>query len=68
MPLPPPNTLIDSLAAYPRWFVAACLTVVAVVAIWIIAKVLKWSLYLLMALVIIAGVVATVWLIFKSTT
>jgi hypothetical protein len=61
----PPTTLLDSLAAYPRWFVAACLTIVAVVAIWIFAKLLKWSLYLLMVLVLVAGVAATVWLIFR---
>jgi len=62
---PPPTTLFDSLAAYPPWFVAACVTVVALVLIWVAAKLLKWSLYLLMALVLIAGVAATLWLIFK---
>jgi len=66
MPLSlPPTTLLDSLAAYPRWFVAACLTIVAVVGIWVFAKLLKWSLYLLMILVLIVGAVTTVWLIFK---
>ncbi len=66
MPLStPPTTLLDSLAGYPRWFVAACLTVVAVVVIWIAAKLLKAALYVLMALVLIAGVAATLWLIFK---
>ena len=61
----PPPTLFDSLAGYPPWFVAACATVVAVVLIWFAAKLLKWSLYLLMALVLIGGIAATVWLIFK---
>ncbi len=66
MPLSlPPTTLLDSLAAYPRWFVALCTTIVVVVGIWLLAKVLKWSLYLLMVVVLIAGVAATVWLIFK---
>lgn len=66
MPLPTSaNTLLDSLAGYPRWFVAACLTVVAVVVIWIAAKLLKVALYVLMVLVLIAGIAATVWLIFK---
>jgi hypothetical protein len=64
LPTPPPHWL-DSLAAYPPWFVAACVTVVAVVLIWMAGKLLKWSLYLLMALVMVAGVVATVWLIFN---
>ena len=62
---PPPKTLFDSLAGYPPWFVAACVTVVAVVAIWFAVKLLKWSLYLLMALVLIAGVATTLWLMFN---
>lgn len=56
-------TLLDSLAGYPQWLVMGCLTVVAVVGIWLVAKLLKWSLYLLMVLVAIAGVGATVWLV-----
>lgn len=60
-----PTTLFDSLAGYPPWFVAACVTVVAVVLIWVAAKILKWSLYLLMALVLIGGAVATAWFVFK---
>ena len=61
----PPNVLLDSLAGYPRWFVALCATIVLVVALWIFAKLLKWSLYFLLALVVIVGTAATVWLIFK---
>jgi len=69
MPLPPPSeTLLDELfnsfAGYPRWLVAAGATIVAVVVIWIFAKLLKWSLYLLMWLVLIGGMLATGWLIF----
>jgi hypothetical protein len=58
-------TPLESLAAYPPWFVAACVTVVGVVVVWLAAKLLKWSLYLLMALVLIAGVATTLWLLFK---
>lgn len=64
MSLPETTTpLLDSLAGYPPWFVAGCVTVVAAVAIWIIAKLLKWSLYLLMVLVLIAGLAGTVYLL-----
>jgi hypothetical protein len=64
---PPPSStpLIDSLSGYPQWLVMACLTVVAVVAIWLVAKLLKWSLYLLMVLVLIGGLAASVWLVFN---
>ena len=64
-PSPPSTTVFDSLAGYPPWFVAACVTIVAVVLIWFATKLLKWSLYVLMALVLIGGVAATVWLIFQ---
>jgi hypothetical protein len=61
----PPNPLLDSLARYPHWFVAACLTLVAAAGLWILAKLLKWSLYLLIGLVLVGGAVATVWLLFR---
>jgi hypothetical protein len=66
MPLPASAApLLDSLAGYPPWFVAGCLTIVVAVAIWLFAKLIKWSLYLLMTLVLIGGLAATVWLVFK---
>jgi hypothetical protein len=66
MPFSPTSTTpFDSLAGYPPWFVAACLTIVAVTLVWVAAKLLKWSLYLLMALMLMAGVVMTIWLFFK---
>lgn len=56
--LPP---FLQSLGEYPRWFVIACLTVVAAAGLWLLAKVLKWTLYLLVAVVLIGGGVAAVW-------
>ncbi len=65
MPALSPNPLLDSVASYPHWFVAACLTVVAAVALWILAKVLKWGLYLLIGLVLLGGAATTVWLLWR---
>lgn len=53
------------MGEYPQWFVAACVTIVAALVIWIVAKLLKWSLYVLMALVVIVGLVVTIGFIFK---
>jgi hypothetical protein len=53
----------DAFAGYPRWFVVACVTIVAAAAIWILAKILKWGLYFLIGLVLVWGAAATVWLI-----
>src|SRR5688572_8853465 len=60
------SPFIDSLAGYPEWLVMGCATIVAVAAIWIVAKLLKWSLYVLMVLVLIGGLAATVWLVFEG--
>lgn len=65
MTVSPQDPIFDAFAGYPRWLVAACLTIVAALAIWIIAKILKWSLYLLLVLVLIGGAAATVWLVFN---
>lgn len=65
MTVSPPDSIFDAFAGYPRWLVAACLTVVVAVAIWVIAKILKWSLYLLLILVLVGGVAATLWLVFN---
>lgn len=63
-PALPPNTALNSLASYPPWFVVLCLTIVSAAAIWVLAKVLKWGLYLMITLILIAGAVATLWLLF----
>ena len=57
--------MFDSLAGYPPWFVAICGTIVAAVLIWLAAKLLKWSLYLLMTLVLIGGAAMALWLVFQ---
>ncbi|MDB6167919.1 MAG: hypothetical protein JWM88_783 [Verrucomicrobia bacterium] len=67
VPVPPSSPLLDSLASYPHWFVAACLTIVAAAVIWILAKALKWGLYFLIGLVVAWGAAATVWLFVHRT-
>lgn len=61
-PLPP---YLDSLGEYPRWFVVGCATVVLATGLWILAKLLKWTLYLLVAAVILAGGAAVIWLLLR---
>ena len=63
-PALPPQPLLDSLAGYPHWFVAACVTLVLAAVIWLLAKLLKWGLYLLIALVLAGGIATTIWLLF----
>lgn len=56
---------LDSLAEYPRWLVVAVFTVVAAVAIWILAKLIKWTLWLLLIAVVIGGTATALWLLFN---
>ncbi|MCR6657759.1 MAG: hypothetical protein NVV63_18565 [Opitutus sp.] len=58
------SAMLNSLAAYPRWFVVGSLTIVTAALIWSLAKILKWSLYLLLAVVVIVGFATTIWLVF----
>jgi hypothetical protein len=57
------HRLLAPLAAYPRWFVIPCLVVVALAAVWLLAKLIKWTLALLLAAVVIVAILAAVaWL------
>lgn len=55
-----PLTFFDSLAEYPPWFVAACVTVVTAGAIWVLIKLLKWALWLALLAVLVVGAVTVV--------
>ncbi len=53
---------IRSLHAYPRWLVAACGVIVGLAVLWVIGKILKWTLYLMVALaVLLLGLGAFYW-------
>jgi hypothetical protein len=56
--------LLAPLAAYPRWFVVTCLVLVALAAGWLLARLVKWTLWLLLAAgVLLLILVAVVWLV-----
>jgi hypothetical protein len=57
------TSMLNSLADYPRWMVVACLAIVGALAIYVFAKLLKWSLYLLMAVVLVGGLGLAAWLL-----
>ena len=43
---------------YPPWLVALVGTIVAVIALWIFAKLVKWTFAIIIVVVLIGGVVA----------
>jgi len=49
------------LSEYPRWAVILAGTAVAAVALWLIMKVLKWTLWLLIGAVVLGGLAWVVW-------
>lgn len=50
----------ESLAAYPQWLVITCVILVSIGVLWLLAKILKWSVYLLGILILAVGVVLLV--------
>lgn len=50
------HAALQNLSAYPRWLVATCGIVVALALLWVVGKVLKWTIYLIVALGAIAVV------------
>lgn len=56
--------LLGPLAAYPRWFVITCLVLVALGVGWLFAKLIKWTLYLVIAVVLLLLILTAVaWLL-----
>ena len=53
------------LSAYPRWVAILAGTLVAVVAIWVVMKLLKLTLWLLLFLVFFGGIGWAVWELLK---
>ena len=62
---PSAPTILGSLADYPRWVVVACATIVLAAAIWVVIKLLKWTLWLLLLSVVIIGLGTAAWLLFR---
>lgn len=55
------DVLLQNLALYPRWLVAVVAIAGAALLVWVLAKVLKWTIYLaaIVAFVcVVAGVIA----------
>lgn len=53
--------IIIQLEAYPRWLVAGCGVILALAVLWVVGKILKLTLQVLLALSGLALVVGAVW-------
>ena len=59
------QTLLHSASAYPPWLVAVCAVVAGIFVLWLVGKLLKWSLMVIVATILILGGAALVWLVLR---
>ena len=57
--------LMRFLERQPPWLLALGGGVVLALVLWVMARLLKWGLSLLAFLVLVAGIAAAVWLLFR---
>lgn len=55
--------MLNSLAQYPHWFVVACSAVAAALVVWVLIKLIKAALWLLLFAILGVGAVATAWML-----
>ncbi len=55
---------MDFLAHYPDWLVVAGATLAAALALWLLLKLLRLALWLLLFGVLLVGLSTAVWLVF----
>lgn len=55
------KALLLQLEAYPRWLVASCGIILALAGLWVVGKILKLTLQVLLALAGVALVVGAIW-------
>jgi hypothetical protein len=59
------KTFFIDLSAYPQWLVVLGGTLALALGIWIMMKLLKWTLWLLFFVVLIGGVAWAGWLLIQ---
>jgi uncharacterized membrane protein len=57
----PTSGMSDFLAGYPHWLVVALAALLAVVALWVLLKLVKAALWILFYGIIAAAVLCVVW-------
>jgi len=57
---------VIDLSAYPQWLVVAVAAVVAAFVLYVLMKLLKWTLSIAVFLVLVGGLAWAVWLLLRS--
>jgi hypothetical protein len=61
-----PPSVAQALAGYPPWLVITSLVVVALLALWVLGKILKWTLYLLLILLLAGAAGFAIWMLLNA--
>ena len=61
----PTSGMFESLAEYPHWFVVACAALAAGAALWLVLKLLKAAVWILVVGVLLAAGLAAIWLVLR---
>jgi hypothetical protein len=61
----PTSGMPDSLAQYPQWLVVSCALLAGIAVLWVLLKLLKAVLWILLFAVVATGVLSAVWYIFR---
>jgi hypothetical protein len=59
------QALLHSLSAYPRWLVVVGAVAAGIFALWLLGKLVKWSLMVIVVAMLLLGAAALVWLVFR---
>jgi hypothetical protein len=60
----PISQFVATWSSYPPWLVVGGAAVAAAALLWLLAKLLKWALWLLAIAVLVAGAALAIWLLF----
>jgi hypothetical protein len=55
------QTLLHSASAYPPWLVVVCAVVAGILGLWLVGKLLKWGLVIIVVAILVLGGAALVW-------
>ena len=61
-----PPSVAQALAGYPPWLVITSLVVAALLALWVLGKILKWTLYVLLVLLLIGAGGFAIWMLLNA--
>ena len=57
--------MLNSVAEYPHWFVVTCAALAAALVLWIILKILKAAMWIMLFGILVVAGASAVWLLVR---